>query len=183
MLRTWLVILGVLLSCDTLKGDEAAAKLCEPWQSDYVGDDAAGKHVLALWKFDQETIEDASGRGHSGVLHGAKINPQGRFGAVPRIVRRLASGRQAPPGAVENHADLNPKGPFTLELWMRPKPELNAEYPDAFLLDKKYVADNGYQLILGPPDAAEARTLRATLGFGGTSATWRAKPAQFQPGT
>ena len=155
--------------------------MCEPWQSDYVGDDAAGKHVLALWKFDQETIEDASGRGHSGVLHRAKIDPQGRFGACLESFAGWPLEDKPHQARVENHADLNPKGPFTLELWMRPKPELNAEYPDAFLLDKKYVADNGYQLILGPPDAAEARTLRATLGFGGTSATWRAKPCSSSP--
>jgi hypothetical protein len=47
--------------------------LCESWQSDYAGEDATGKHVIGLWKFDgnqaTDKIEDASGNKHTGTLH------------------------------------------------------------------------------------------------------------------
>jgi hypothetical protein len=66
-------------------------------------------------------------------------------------------------------------------MWICPKDELNAEYADSFLLDKKYVAHDDYQLILGRTDRGGARVLRACLGFGESSATWHSRPARFRP--
>ena len=56
-------------------------QFCEPWEAGYRGDDATGKHVLALWKFDSggETA-DASGHQHELKLDWAVIHPDGRFG-------------------------------------------------------------------------------------------------------
>ena len=47
--------------------------------------------------------------------------------------------------------------PFTVEMWINPKPELNAEYPSAILFDKKYVSHNDYQWVLGPADRKAPR--------------------------
>ena len=82
---------------------------------------------------------------------------------------------------IANAPSLTPKGAFTLELWIKPKAELNADYPESFLLDKKYVANDDYQLILGAVDDGGNRMLRACLGFGKESATWYAKSASFPP--
>jgi hypothetical protein len=51
-------------------------------------------------------------------------------------------------------------------LWLQAKPELNQDYPMAFLLDKKYVAHDDYQLILDAPDKHGDRAFQANLGFG-----------------
>ncbi len=114
-----------------------------------------------------EKIEDASGRGHTGTLRGGKISPDGRFGACLETFRGWPVEDKEHRALIENRPDLSPQGPFTLELWIKPKPELNADYPNAFLLDKKYVAHADYQLVLGPPDAAGPGSLRVDLGFGG----------------
>lgn len=162
---------------------ETPPRLCEPWQSEYAGDDAAGKHVIALWQFDVgDKVEDASGHGHAGVLGGAKIHPQGRFGSCLETFRGWPVEDKEHRAMVPHHPALSPQGPFTLEMWIQPKPEL-ADYPDAFLLDKKYVAHQDYQLILGPADRGGSRVLRACLGFGEDSATYYSDPAKYEPGT
>ncbi len=61
--------------------EEATAKLSEPWTRAYVGPDATGDHVIALWQFDAgEELTDSSGNGHDLSLNGAKIAAGGRFG-------------------------------------------------------------------------------------------------------
>jgi hypothetical protein len=175
-------VVAVLFTCRMLSADQPVARLCEPWKSDYLGNDAAGKHVIGLWKFDDPKIEDASGRGHVGTLRGAKLSPGGRFGACLETFCGWPVEDKEHRLLVENRPDLSPQGPFTLELWLKPKPELNADYPQAFLLDKKYVAPTDYQLILGPPDPTDARTLQVALGFGADSEIWYARPAKFPPG-
>ena len=67
-------------------------------------------------------------------------------------------------------------------MWINPKPELATNYPDSFLLDKKYVSHTDYQLILGEADRLGARALRAVLGFGEDSSTWRSNPLRLEPG-
>ncbi len=175
-------VLAVLLAAGTLPADQPAVRLCEPWKSDYVGNDATGGHVIALWKFDDQKIEDASGRGHAATLRGAKLSPDGRFGACLETFCGWPVEDKEHRALVQNRPDLSPQGPFTLELWIKPKPELNADYPQAFLLDKKYVAHTDYQLVLGPPDQSGVRTLKAALGFGADSDIWYARPAKFSPG-
>jgi hypothetical protein len=83
---------------------------------------------------------------------------------------------------IPNRADLSPKGPFTLELWIKPKPELDEKYPQAFLLDKKYVAQTDYQMTLGKASRDGERTLSVNLGFGEDSESWHAKSFKFAPG-
>jgi hypothetical protein len=156
---------------------------CEPWTAVYAGGDAAGDDVLALWQFDAGAeTEDTSGHGHTLTLEGAKLNPAGKFAAALECFCGYPVEDRRHRAVAKNDPRLTPKGPFSLELWINPKPELNADYPDAFLLDKKYVAHSDYQLILGAADKTGARMLRAELGFGEDSDTWRSRPLKFPPG-
>ena len=82
----YLAIVLTLLLPRLLAAEEAATRLCEPWQSAYQGDDAKGKHVIALWQFEPgEKAEDASGQGRTAALRGVKINPNGRFALLSRF--------------------------------------------------------------------------------------------------
>lgn len=176
------VLATLLAASPRAVGGEPPTALCQPWQSEYRGQDATGKHVLALWKFDTgEKVEDASGRGHTGTLRGAKIHPRGRFGACLESFPGWPLEDKEHRAWVPRHPGLSPQGPFTLEMWICPKPELEG-YPEAFLVDKKYVSHHDYQLILGPADRSGMRVLRACLGFGDDSATFYARPARFKPG-
>jgi len=178
-----LILAGAFLTPQGARPAEPTGPLCEPWQSEYRGQAATGKHVLALWKFDSgEKVEDASGRGHAGTLRGAKIHPQGRFGACLECFPGWPVEDKEHRALVPHHPALSPQGPFTLEMWLCPKPDLES-CPEAFLLDKKYVSHHDYQLILGPADRTGARVLRACLGFGDDSSTFYSRPAQFKPGT
>ncbi len=174
---------GVHLALPPAHAAEPSVPLCQPWQSEYRGQDATGKHVLALWKFDAgEKVEDASGHGHTATLRGAKIHPRGRFGGCLECFPGWPVEDKEHRALVQSHPALSPQGPFSLEMWICPKPELEG-YPEAFLVDKKYVSQHDYQLILGPADRAGNRVLRACLGFGDDSATFYAQPARFRPGT
>lgn len=156
---------------------------CEPWQSEYAGDCATGKHVLALWPFNADAEgKDASGRSHDAKLVGAKINPAGRFGACLECFAGWPVEDKPHRALVPNHPGLTPKGAFTIELWISPKPEMNAEYLESFLMDKKYVAHADYQLVLGAAGRGGDRVLRMCLGFGDDSSTWYADPLRFEPG-
>lgn len=163
--------------------DEPQGPLCEPWNAEYAGQDATGKQTLGLWSFQQGgDVEDRSGHGHALKLQGAVINPNGRFGACLESFAGWPVEDKRHAAVAKAHPALSPKGAFTLELWINPKPELNNDYPESFLIDKKYVAHDDYQLILGAADRNGSRVVRACLGFGIDSATWHSRPAKFEPG-
>lgn len=178
------LLLCWLLGLPAAQAAESPQRLCEPWQSEYRGEDATGKHVIALWAFEQgDRAEDASGRGHAGTIRGAKLARNGRFGSCLETFCGWPVEDKEHRAFVPSRPELSPEGPFTIEMWIRPKPELSADYPDAFLLDKKYVSDHDYQLILGPADRRGNRVVRACLGFGSDSSTYYSRPARFEPGT
>ena len=170
-------------SCGVRVADAAGVRLREPWQKPYVGQDARGKHVLGLWTFDGSVATaDDSGHKYAAQLEGAKINRAGRFGKSLESFRGWPAEDKRHRLLVRNHPALSPKGAFTLEMWINPSQELRG-YPDAILLDKKYVADADYQLSLSRADRYGLRTLRASLGFGTLSQTWHSKPLTIKIGT
>ncbi len=178
------IVLTLVVPSFAAAAEEEAVRLCEPWQSEYQGEDATGEHVIALWNFEPgDKVEDVSGKGRTATLRGATISPEGRFGACLESSCGWPVEDKEHRAMVANHPSLSPKGPFTLEMWIKPKAELNKDYPESFLLDKKYVAHQDYQLILGSASRSGERVLRVCLGFGGDSATWYAQPAKFEPGT
>ena len=67
--------------------------------------------------------------------------------------------------STKNAPDLSPRGGFTIELWIKPKPEIDG-YPDSFLIDNRYVDNSGYQLILTRELSPDIRQLNMLLGFG-----------------
>jgi len=161
--------------------EPTAVQLRQPWESEYGGQDAVGRHVIALWSFTQGAeVEDASGHKHMLRLAGGKINPDGRFGSCLESFRGHPFEDRQHAAIAKNHPDLTPKGAFTVEMWIRPKPELNG-YGQSFLLDKKYVSDNDYQLILSEANKSGRRTLRMSLGFGTTSEDYLSTPFKMEP--
>ncbi len=171
-----------LLALALLSSRPLSAQSTEPWQEAYAGGDATGPHVIAFWNFDEEgeVCPDASGRGHDGRLKGARRCATGRF----------AGGIQSFPGwpvedaphavIVDNAPELSPMGAFTLEMWIRPD-AIPEGYGDSFLIDKKYATHSDYQWILDAPDKRGARHMRAVLGFGADSETWRStEPAALE---
>ena len=183
MRRVLLAVVVSMLSCHWTWADSPAPSLAEPWLAQYSGEQATGKAVIGLWQFNAGTeTADASGHGHTARLEGGKWNPDGRFDGC------LESGRGYPVidkphrVMVANRPDLSPPGAFTLEMWIKPTAEIK-DYGESFLLDKKYVAHDDYQLILGTANPLGERVLRACLGFGADSATWSARPMVLQPGT
>jgi hypothetical protein len=167
----------------TLAASEQTVQLRQPWESAYTGDDAAGRHVIALWQFvTGAEMEDASGHGHTLRLAGATINPAGRLGACLESFRGYPAEDKQHAAVAKNQPDLTPKGAFTIEMWIRPKPELK-EYGQAFLLDKKYVSHADYQLILMEASKSGDRTLRACLGFGADSDDYHSSPFRLEPGS
>lgn len=173
-----------VLAAHLQAAETSPVQLCEPWESQYRGEDATGPHIIGLWQFNSgaETKDD-SGHGHDLTLQGAKASAEGRFDGALESAPGWPVADQRHAAVAKPHPDLTPKGPFTIELWIQARPELNGEYPESFLIDKKYVADDDYQLILGPADRSGSRMLRAVLGFGSTSEIWHSEPAKFEPGT
>ncbi len=169
----------VLCFCATpLAGQETR----EPWQQPYQRDDAKGKHVIGYWTFDSaDPMADASGHGLNGKLEGAKIVPDGRFGSSLQSSCGWPVTDKRHRMLVADHPTLSPKGPFAIELWINADKALDG-YPDSFLIDKKYVADTDYQLMLQRAQSGAIRSLKATLGFGGMSASWYSDPLEVETG-
>jgi len=156
----------------------ADVPLADPWRQPYAGEHATGKHVLALWTFDgKEPLADASAHKHALTLRGAATHADGRFGGC----LESNPGRDAPHQAiVRNHPALSPGGPFTIEMWIRPRADFQT-HGDCFLLDKKYVAPIDYQLILRSRDKTGLHVLEAALGFGSSSSSFHSRPFKLEP--
>ncbi|MDY0169598.1 MAG: LamG domain-containing protein, partial [Thermoguttaceae bacterium] len=184
-LRSFLVasaIVGVATSLSPAQAAEDDLQLAEPFRSEYSGEDATGEHVIALWQFNQpDPAADLSGNGHELTLRGAEFVDGGRFGGALRSYRGWPVEDTAHQARAKNSPSLTPAGAFTIEMWIQPADELR-EYPDAFLVDKKYVADDDYQLVLMRETAPDMRHLRMSLGFGKESATWQSDLLHVPPG-
>jgi hypothetical protein len=184
-LRGILVVVALIAAADAAawgQPAEAGRPLAEPFRSEYTGDRATGKHVVALWQFDEpEPAADRSGNAHTLTLRGAEFVEDGRFGGALRSYRGWPDEDKPHQARAKNHPELTPTGAFTVEMWLRPADELRG-YLDAFLLDKKYVDDNDYQLVLLRETAPDVRRLRMSLGFGDESAAWKSEAIHVPPG-
>jgi len=64
-MRSATLLFVALLPATLLSADPTVA-LRQPWRQPYQGDDATGKHVVALWRFDEGAeLADSSGNGHT----------------------------------------------------------------------------------------------------------------------
>jgi len=182
--RAIIVTLAVLtVGCSLAQEEAETVQLAEPYLSQYAGEDATGDHVIALWQFNQPNPgEDVSGNGFDLTLNGAEFVDGGRFGGgALRSQRGWPDVDEAHQARTERGMDITPTGAFTVEMWVQAADDL-PEYPEAFLMDNKYVDDLGLQLILTRETAPNVRRLRMNLGFGSRSATWQSEPFATEPG-
>lgn len=175
----WVGVLAVTFTLPTLVFGQQA----EPWQLPYTGKDAQGPHVLGFWRFETgHEKDDSSSHGQTLTLSGASIHAEGKFGSCLECFPAETDTRHS--ATIPNHARLSPSGSFSLEMWVQAKPELASHPRHVFLVDKKYVSDQDYQLILDPPAKDGSRSWKAVLGFGTESQTWRTdQPLKLEPGT
>jgi hypothetical protein len=165
------------LAASLLPACAPAQRPCEPWQQPYAGTDASGKHVIALW----QGAKDASGHGLAAKLQGAVAATDARLGPCIESFCGHPVEDKKHAAVVAHSPALTPKGAFTVEMWIKPKKELDG-YPEAFLLDKKYVAHSDYQFTLSAADKSGPRRLLMRLGFGDETETWSSEPAQYEAG-
>lgn len=161
-----------------------AAPLQETWQTGYTGPDATGPHVLGYWKFEPGAeLKDSSGKGNELVLQGAATGVEGRFGGGLESFPGFPVEDKAHSARASGTGRLSPLGPFTLEMWVKPKPGFE-KLGRCYLADKKYVPDNhtDFAWQLGDPDKAGARRFIVTLGLGSTSETFVSPALQLPAG-
>jgi hypothetical protein len=179
MCRALIAVVAWTLLSNGLRADDAV-QLAEAWNSPYVGTDATGNHVVGLWCFDAGgELADSSGHGHDLTLNGARITEDGRFGGCLESWRGWPDEDTPHQARTRAAPELTPKGPFTVEMWIKPKPEI-AGYPDSFLLDSRYVDESGMQLILSG-DSGAGRRLRMLLGTGDEHPEWTSNQYAFEP--
>ncbi len=170
--------LNILAYCAISLLSFSSAFAAQPWDAPYQGVDATGANVIGLWHFDSDAPgKDASGHGHDVELRGKDSHfvPNGKFGGALEVNDKteINDTRQ---GVVAKDSDaLNPKGAFTIELWMSPNEKLTSGAVTnsfSFLVDKKYYvatstspAENtGYFLAL--LKAGDKFIVQSQLGFG-----------------
>ena len=158
------------------------------WWKPYEGEEATGPHVLGLWKFDgsgDAFLKDSSSHDHPSTLRGAMFQEEGKFGACLESAAGYPVADKSRSIHVGLSPQLSPGQPFTVEMWIRPKPA------DAFpaemqpmLLDSKYVPTNhtGFQLSLTGAASDGGRKLMVIMGLGDRSESWIAShPVVLDP--
>lgn len=168
-----------------------AAETPQPWQRPYQGVEATGAAVLAYWTFEPDAPgADRSGRGQTLTLRGPSRYGGGGFESGGSL-ECMASGpdRSVPGGvSIKTRPWLSPAGAFTIEMWVKAKPEL-ATARSVWLLDKKYLdyrkegADGDRDYCLKLVEARDGkRRLSAQLGFGTDSADFGSATFDLKPG-
>ena len=166
-----------------LVASSAQAQSVAPWWKPYEADEVKGEQVLGFWRFDDQAslTTDQSSHKHKAGLRGAKFHAEGRFGGC------LESGAGYPESDtshsihVANADALSPRGPFTAELWIQPKPgEDQQDRGRVVLMDRKYVTydHSGFMLSLNRV-GAQTRTMTVAIGLGDRSETWQSRPFEL----
>lgn len=160
----------------------AAAVAADPsfdnWTREYADEALRQPQVVACWQFSADNpLEDRSGHGHVLQLFGAEAVADGKFGGGLRSFPGYPVEDKRHAAFVNAHPSLSPAGAFTIDMWIKPA----AEMPDTgycYLLCKKYVSHNDYQLYLAPA-GAKRRALVLNLGFGTDSEAFQSEPAEW----
>jgi len=187
MRRSLIAITGLLVLGNSIGAKEVrrgdSAQLSEPFHRAYTGDDATGNYVIGLWQFDGEgKLQDSSGNGHTLQVKGARFSEEGRFGGAMESLRGWPEKDEPHQVFAKNSPKLTPKGAFTIEMWIKAKPELEG-YGEAFLLDKKYADPTDYQLTLSAAKRPGERHLQMRLGFGEDTVEYNSEPFKCESGT
>jgi hypothetical protein len=155
-----------------------ADDLVTPWESAYDQTDATGPHVLGLWKFDDERGVDSSGKSQPGTFQHGHWTAEGKFGGGFESFSGHPEADRSHGFVVPPHPRLSPSGAFTLELWIKPKPEFERR-SWSVVVDKKYAGNDDYQLAFGPVDGQGQRSLTLSLGFGSESKLFLSDVGRF----
>lgn len=157
-----------LLAAVLAAAPQADDPLADDWQREYSADHAQAAHVVALWQFNSGAeLTDSSGHGHALELAGAKTTPDGKFGGGLQSFPGWPVEDKRHAAVAKVHPSLSPSGAFTIDLWVKPAADLPATGL-CYLLCKKYVSHNDYQLLLSPVEGNKRR-VQLTLGFGSDS--------------
>lgn len=151
----------------------------EKWQAPYSGKDMTGSHVLGYWTFDSAT--DLVGKSsHKSSLNyvGAKFHADGKDGGAIEGFPGWPVNDKKAAVTVKHLPALSPRGAFTAEMWIKPKTEFTLKLR-GYLLDKKYVAHQDYQWIIGAEDGNQQRRLMVYLGFGSDTERFVSGPASY----
>ncbi len=140
--------------------------------------------TLGLWKFTTEVASSSgqSSHKHEGTIKGATWKGDGKFGGC------LVSDASHPPEDkphgfwVKRSPLLSPSGPFTLEMWIRPKPA--ESFPPEMrpvLVGSKYTPDNhtGLMWSLGRESSSGKRVFQLSMELGKRSEDWYPEPVQL----
>ncbi|MGB0579698.1 MAG: LamG domain-containing protein, partial [Limisphaerales bacterium] len=150
----------------------------EDFENPYRGPAANGAHVLGYWTFDSEDdLRGQSRHRHPFRLQGAKRTTGKTEGGIESFPGYPVSTEKHS-AVVSHHPALSPQGKFTIEMWIKPKPEFVPTL-QAFLVDKKYVAHQDYQWTLSPANGQGQRRMRVNLGFGRDSASFTSQFADY----
>lgn len=163
-----------VLSADLSAADGTAT----PWEQAYAGGEATGNHVLGLWKFDSDNGLDATGRQPQGRSNAGRFVAAGRFGGGLESFAGFPEADRSHGFVVPNNPRLSPNGAFTIELWIKPKPEF-AKRDWAVVIDKKYAGHDDYQLAFGAADPKQQRRMTLSLGFGNESQLFVSEAGEF----
>ncbi|WP_417388579.1 LamG domain-containing protein [Gimesia sp.] len=154
----------------------------ELWQSQYSGEDSQGEKVIGHWSFDTSAVERDSGPLKlTGQLDGATSVESGKFGGGIESFPGYPIADKHCAFVVQDHPALSPAGSFTIEMWVKPKPEL-AEASLTYLIDKRYASQNDYQWYLSQPDSTGLRSMTVVLGFGNEVEYFSTEPMRFEVG-
>jgi hypothetical protein len=172
------LLTGSLVARTLTAGTLAAESLADDWRQEYSATDAQASHVIALWQFQEgKELEDSSKHGHTLTLHGAKTTPDGKFGVGLQSFPGWPIEDKRHAAVAAAHPSLSPDGPFTIDMWLKPAANL-PERGLCYLLCKKYVSNNDYQLLL-PPVEGSKRRLQLVLGFGADSEAFSSNPVDW----
>ena len=172
----------LLAWCTPCLAFSQSVRLQETWPPGYTKDDATGAHVLGYWKFDgDEPLKDVSGHGNDLTAHGTEISSKGKFGGALESFAGYPVTDKSHGAHTALKPKLSPKAGFTLEMWIKPKPALEANLRP-YLLDKKYVDHTDYQWTLSEADKGGLRRMVTNLGFGAESKFFYSQPVNLEPG-
>ncbi|MFH1920102.1 MAG: LamG-like jellyroll fold domain-containing protein, partial [Planctomycetota bacterium] len=183
-------VVAITLACFPAANARAAEEDdVPPWQKPYTGQEATGEKTIALWQFTPGAESaDSSGNGHDVTLRGeSRFAGEGRFGGCLESAAADEKNDKPQGAQAKNDPRLTPPGAFTLELWFKPKPEMD-DYATVFLLDKKYFhyakdlpqANRDYCLYLRRTGENRRRVV-AYLGFGEDSAAYTSDDLPVEP--
>lgn len=144
--------------------------------------------TVALWQFDRgkETAEARGAKFTMSLRGRSRFVTEGKSGGC---VECFPCAEDKPEGVeIAKSPALSPSGAFSVELWLKPKPEM-AQEGTTMLLDCNYYlqtredprANKGYTFLL----RQEGDALRPTviLGLGSQTVTHKGKPISLEAGT